>query len=105
MVLSEELDIWKCSDHILVNHLPELGVHEELVPRALWRGGRGRRECEGERMERREGGEKEERGKREEEGWACRMKVWGKVAWKSRCKGKCSHGNSNSPLHPGREGC
>ena len=71
-----------------------------------------RRECEGERVERegggkrggREGGEREERGKREE-GWACRMKVWGEVVWKSRCKGKCSHGNSHSLLHPGREGC
>ena len=38
MVLSEELNVWERSDHILVNHLPELSVHKKLVPWALWRG-------------------------------------------------------------------
>ena len=60
MVLSEELDIWKCSNHVLVNHLPELCVHEELVPWAL---GRVRDMGAGEEW----GGEGEERGRRGEE--------------------------------------
>lgn len=35
VLLSEELNIREGPDHVLVNHLTELGVHKELVPGTL----------------------------------------------------------------------